>query len=1200
MDSSTPFYQQLTARFYAIFSLFIFSLTLALLLFHYRDQQVNFLLQEQLPGVEKSYRSQEKYIKINNLISNVLQSDNAKNFLKNHQNYLEQLKELKKLSTKKSRFIEQVILSETAELENIKRLTNNHQRNQLLKQSSVIQLQLVLDELNSELADNKAKQVKLLQQINQDNVADKVTVSRAKAHANLTNIVNLLQQTALAVKNVEILFSRLDLQYSLVDFNFYTDELLQSLDLWQSQFQAMEESKELSTPLLTVMFKLNQLLFVEQNAIAKWRGQLRLSQEYFQRLTEQQTQWQQFRPELQWPTTTIKPIPSFIEKALNDKIRLTDQQWQFVIFTSFALLIFLFAILLLQLKKRVKQQGLASIDYIKNIASGNESVASELVTREDKQIAEIVLNTVHPSHSEADYQVLLAQLRSLEQVIFEHAQLAFYVLNEEKNAHANALAKQLIFSEQSKHNKQNKQGKQSWQQAFAYSSLKTLIKTARIAERDNVVGQCDVYTRFNQLLTITIVHHNSTWQGTVRSNAQQAKLVDELDRLKQQLAIQDEKYQHVLRIHTEKLDNMLIRTMLQSQSVSIGSGVTSLQVYRQLTRILQWNRQLQINIELQRVEQRKTLVDVDTRNELMAICQNVMIEANQQRNTVQLAVDNRVLSRAKVNVSLFHQTLESLANLCLLEQFNATLLLNAEIADKNSGQQIIRFTFNVLVQKPKATLPELIAALIEYEGQENTIQKVQYLHTLLTASYSKNLQANATEKGFQLSVDMPMAFVENDANKDTHIHEVELIDKALIVVGERNAFTKSIETHVKTAQGRVESIEQVEHLVKQLNVKHLTSNKVSAVIITGQVFKNEGHVITQHLSTLPKPLTPKLIVLQSPFTHALHHEGFYEKADAPCEVNALIKYLAEFIQSKRVDNLIIPAEIFNQYRFCSTQVEVLLGVESVDKYQFLSRLLHWLGFQVRIVCHADTMLEQWQTGRYLVLLTEFKHSPFVQMKVGKNVSRGVFSLGESPLKKATKQELLVTKSWSQAQVKNVLDVQQLVKLFSPWLKEKQLALSTEQKTKISKKVTAHVTSHKATNLPTAKDKKVANDADISRIDNLLSVKEGEVEQAFDLNLYALNQGSPELAVFMLDEYMADINEAIAEICKAIDDKAFESALLHTAEIEKVTTILAAKNLNESAKALTLALNKKALPEVNAKLKLLTQQYQTLTEFVQNI
>jgi hypothetical protein len=1191
MDSSTPFYQQLTARFYAIFGLCLLSLTLALLLLHYRDQQVSSLLEIQLPAIEKSNQLQNKYIEINDLLSIIIRSDHAKNLLKNHQHYLQQLTELKQLSTNKSRVIEQVIFSENVALENIKRLTNNYQRNLLLKQSSVIQLQLVLDELNSEITDIKAKQVKLLQQINQDNVADKVTVSRAKAHANLTQTVNLLRQTSLAVKNVEVLFSRLDLQYPLADFNFFADELLKTLALWQSQFQIVEESKELTTPLLSVLFKLNQLLYVEQHAIAKWRGQLRLSQEYFQRLTEQQAQWQQFRHELQPATSTIQPIPYFIEQTLDDKLRLSAKQWQIVILSSFALLILLFAISLIQLRKRIKQQGLASIEYIKEIALGNKPTESASLTAEDKKIAEIVLNTVQPPHSEEDYQALLAELHSVEQVIYQHAQLAFYVLNDKVNSQGNALAKQLIFTNKTKKN---------WQQAFAFSSLKTIIKTARAAAREQVIGQCEVVTLSEQLVTITICQHGGTWQGTIRSNDKQAKLIGEIDHLTQQLALQDEKYQHLLRINTDKLDNMLIRTMLQSQSVSIGSGETSLQVYRQLTRILEWNRQWQINFEWQGEEQIKTLVDVDTRNELMAICQNVMVEANQQRNTVHLLVDNLVLSRAKINVNLFHRTLEGLSHLCLLEQFNATLLLNAEIADKNSGQQIIRFTFNVLVHKPKATLPELVSALIDYEGQKNTIQKVQYIHTLLTAAYSKNLQAIATEEGFQLSVDMPMAFAENTSTTELHMPEAELNDATFIVVGERSALTKNIETTIKAAQGSVEIIEQVEHLLKQLTVKHLTANKVSAIIVTGPVFKNEGHVINQHLTTLPKPLSPKLVVLQSPVSHALHQEGFYENTDAPCEVNRLVHYLAQFIQSNRVNNLIIPAEVFSQYRFCSTQVEVLLGVESAEKYQLLSRLLHWLGFQVRLVCQADTMLQQWQTGRYLVLLTEFNQSPFMPMKVGKNVSRGVFSLGDTPIKKATKQELLATQSWSRAQIKNVLDVQHLVKLLSPWLKEKQLARPLEKQANISKKTATNLANNKAKKQPETTDKKLTDDAEISRIDNLLSIEEIEVDQAFDLNLYAMNQGSPELAVFMLDEYMAEIDEAIAEISKAINEQAFDSALLHTAEIEKLTTILAAKNLNQSAKAFSVALNKKALPEVDAKLKLLTQQYQTLTEFVQSI
>ncbi|MDG1752748.1 MAG: hypothetical protein P8I03_13985 [Thalassotalea sp.] len=1219
MDSSTPFYQQLSARLLTIFAVSLLTLILALLMLQYRDQQVITLIEKQLPAIENSYQQQAKYIEINELLTTIIHDTNAKDLLENHQLYLTHLGELKSLSGKQTRLFEQLILLEKAEQENIKRLTNNHQRNLLLRQNSVIQLQLVLDELNGELLDKEAKQAKLFQQITQDKVADKVTASRAKAHANLTQEVNILRQTALAVKNVEVLFSRINLQYSLDEFNFFSDELSVGLALWKPQFDEVENSAELTTPLIKVMLKLEQLLFSEQNAIAKWRGQLRLSQEYFQRLSNQQVQLQAARNQLKLPTSSVRFMPKYIEELLGGKVTFTIKQLQITILLIFAFLMMIVWILLSKLKKRIKEQNLASIHVVENILSGKSVEESSYSSAEEQQLATLVSNTVQPKHSENDYQLIENHLQNIQQSIFEQAQLAFYTLfaeqiskgtvserkdSEEKIPHGNKLAQQLIFAKKALSNKvfSNKESlsevvNKNWQDAFSFTSLKTIIHTARKAKRDNTTAQCEVLNRFNKLITITIIHKDDLWQGTVSVHEKKTELVRHLEKLEQQLISQQAKYQKSFANNADKLSNMLIRTMLQSQSVSIGSGVTSLQVYRQLTRILDWSRQLQINTELQRDENIKTYTDVDTKNELFAISQNIMVEANQQRNTVQLRIDSHLMSRAKVNVSILHRTLVGISRLCLLEEFKSTLLIDAYIVDKNSGQQIIRFTFNILSNKPKAGLPELITAFIDYDGQENAVQKIQYLHTLLAATYCKNLIASMTEQGFKLSIDMPLAYAESTAPPEKEIQAIDFKETEFFVVGKSCSLIKNIEKQVEAANGKIESIEQVDHLIKQLSVKHLTAHQVGAVIVTAQVFKNDGQLINQHLNALPKPMTPKLLVLQSSFTHALHNEGFFEYTDSPCESLAFIEYLAKFIKTERTNNLLIPAEVFSQHRFSSTQVEVLLAVESPEKYQQLSRLLYWLGLQVHVVCQAETMQSYWQTGRYLVLMSEFQSSPFIEMKVGKNVSRGVFSLAKTPFNKPTKKELAYTQSWHLEHVINLLDIQYLIKIFSPWLKEKQLVLSPERKEKISRKIPTIV---EKTDNKTGSVKANDNEDKLSNVDSLVAVQGVELHQAFDLNLYAIHQGSPELAVFMLDDYVAEINDAITAIPIAIKDKAFSSALEHAAEIEKLTTILAAKDLNESAKALTVALNKKAVPEVNAKLKLLTQQYQVLNEFVQTI
>ncbi|MCO4799415.1 MAG: hypothetical protein KC484_09380, partial [Colwelliaceae bacterium] len=460
----------------------------------------------------------------------------------------------------------------------------------------------------------------------------------------------------------------------------------------------------------------------------------------------------------------------------------------------------------------------------------------------------------------------------------------------------------------------------------------------------------------------------------------------------------------------------------------------------------------------------------------------------------------------------------------------------------------------------------------------------QYIHTLLAEIHGTNVLASATKDGFKLSVEMPVAIAESNSVIVKEDVEVNLKEAKFIIFTENEGLINNIESNIKNSNGNVERIKQIEHVLKQLSVKQLTANYISAIIVNSQELLKNERIIQQHLNSLPTKLRPKLVVLQPFFTHDLHRQGFYEWSDSPCEPVAFVEYLADFIQKENMSNLLIPSEVFSQFRFSQTQVEVLLAVECPEKYQNLSRLLYWLGLQVNIVCQAEMMLKQWQTGRYLVLLTEFNNSPFIDLQVGKNVNRGVFTLDKCQINPLDSKDSLNIQRWNQDKIINTLDIEHLVKLLSPWIKEKQVSLPIDRHEKPNKQ---------ATKVEKKKNKTLSADKKSVIINS-------DVPQAFDLAAYAKNQGSPELAVFMLDDYLAELNDAISAISVTLPAKKFDVAIESNTNILKITAILAAKDLNVSAKALEELLNKKALREANAKLKQIVSQFQALNEFTKTI
>ena len=111
---------------------------------------------------------------------------------------------------------------------------------------------------------------------------------------------------------------------------------------------------------------------------------------------------------------------------------------------------------------------------------------------------------------------------------------------------------------------------------------------------------------------------------------------------------------------------------------------------------------------------------------------------------------------------------------------------------------------------------------------------------------------------------------------------------------------------------------------------------------------------------------------------------------------------------------------------------------------------------------------------------------------------------------------------------------------------------------------------------------VEQEVDIDDIEQLFDVElddkhEHEQESsftkhAFDLNQYAQNQGSAELAAFMLDDYLTDITADAQTLIAAINEKNYTLANQTLSSLIKLANVIAAKPLIVQCEDLTLLLN----------------------------
>jgi HPt (histidine-containing phosphotransfer) domain-containing protein len=240
-------------------------------------------------------------------------------------------------------------------------------------------------------------------------------------------------------------------------------------------------------------------------------------------------------------------------------------------------------------------------------------------------------------------------------------------------------------------------------------------------------------------------------------------------------------------------------------------------------------------------------------------------------------------------------------------------------------------------------------------------------------------------------------------------------------------------------------------------------------------------------------------------------------------------------------------------RYDKTHVELLLAVSKPEKHLGLLSLLHWFGLQVRVVSSAQAMKKHWQTGRYLVLLNAFELSPFIELAVGSAISRGVFNFSgiENGILSESQQRL--SKNWLLGNLPKKLDLTSLEQLLKPWLKEKKILV------------------HKNTEVDVSQKSVVVLDGNNA---SAYEPQDSKPAPAFDMFQYTENQGGPESAVYMLDEYLESNQESLTKLRQAIASENDIFAQQALDQLVKNAQILAAQKTIMLCTLLNDALYKK--------------------------
>jgi len=1205
MDSTLPLYRQLSSRLFLSALSFFLLLFAGFALYFLNEQELTALKYQQLPAIENHNQRQSLLIKNERLINDVIASKYAGQFNDNYQKLNDNLKAIATLSRNNRRLLAQLTGRLQLQAENVRRLTENYRRNIQLKDSVIIQLTLVTDSLSGLIAQQLIQQKALYRKLSQDTSAAQVMAVRAKALTNLVNSLDRNRGLYQSLIDGLVMFSQLDLQYDLIEFDYIQQKIQREINLWLASAAKVvikDANKEALFEQVTI---LNTLLFSEQNTFAKWRGQLHRVNDFQAELVKQKAELTPlFDKTLVLPVLKSSNMGQLLSTWLaRVNVVLPAKHYIWLIGAVFVLLGVIFISLLFSIRRKIKQFGLQSTTVVQELVTKGE-VSAKIPALEVTTIINDIKQLARPAHSEIDFQQQQLQHQKDTALMSAHSGYVFWqwpTPSMQNNQQLSALLGVGLTN-------------LYWRQCFSKRDVLALLSIARQAKNNNSVERITVISRQKKALALTVEYIDGMWCGSVCDAEKYRVLKDENSQLHQQLQQQNKTDKLSIVASSEDVTAMVSIAMLQRQMLSLARG-NERSAYLTLQQLLSWSGQQKTRAQLRLDDFALTLSTVNFTDEMHAALVNVSLKHADTNNRIYLHLGASLAAMVTLESELFQALINTICQKMLTEQCDAELDVELQVIDVNSAQQMVRMSF--LLKKPSCPqqLMQVLDELaLEDESSSGVHHQVDhYLRDLALVFNVSNKASQQLDAAGKFSFELPLAIAEglNQSNKSK---SRALAKCAVLVIATDKSNRERICQQLANSKAVVETMQDLSLFRRQISIKHLTKNRLDVIILSSEVYSSDYDLITQHLAGLPTKMQPKILVIQPFNCAALPRTGFFSTSNLPWLHDEIVDNVVELLAANNKINLLVEPEVFSPYRFVPSQVEVLLGVTAPSKNQFLIRVLHWLGLQVTVVSRQECLERLWQSGRYLVVITEFLPGK-VDIGDAFAIVRGIFSLSHEASQKAAFSKLVLPKSWYSDCLAPALDIQTLTQQLSPWLKSVPCMVEHNKPSVLRPQQGSKDENIKQTQLADNVDVGSEPLAEIVAVDQALDFtlnleqQDKSPHQAFDLTQFAQNQGSAELAVFMLDEYLADINVNALALADALEQHDYPLAvqilpiLIQRAKVISATPLLAqclalSKLLSEKADNESFSSPQK--DELLPQLKHLKLSLVELTEFAESI
>jgi len=433
-----PLHRQFTLKLFVAVLSVASALALSFVLFLQHSEKTQTLIQTQFLPLKKQVKQLESLQQAKMIVDDLLRGNSEQNWLKLHGELIAINRELLRLDSAHGTIFQQWLNQNKAAENTVDRAEQNKSRNQQLKQSAIIQLQLMLFSITAINDKQKAQEKSLYQQLQAGNSNGTVTVKSANDYVKAVKQLHHVNQINDLTSELLTSFEELTFSTSQTDF----DLLRLAVEQLFAQIKLLDDTETAVSEFIKQVNSFKSIVETDHQALAKWQGYLTLSQSYSLDLIAQQQQ-----------ITTLLSTPSIVLATDNMgtigqllssyQIDLNDDQIGLILTGTITFFLILFGALLWRVHRKLKKAGQQILSVVDQTISGSVDSTTAANCLETQLIIEQIKQIKKPLHSEDDYQALQAQC-TVNEGLIEKQKVALLKLAESSNVQQLEKAEQVI------------------------------------------------------------------------------------------------------------------------------------------------------------------------------------------------------------------------------------------------------------------------------------------------------------------------------------------------------------------------------------------------------------------------------------------------------------------------------------------------------------------------------------------------------------------------------------------------------------------------------------------------------------------------------------------------------------------------------------------------------------------------------------